>query len=157
VAQAGVKYAGDAPQVPATLAATPMVQPLHSSNAFGEQSKVAANDAVFRWKLAAGFASLAAVAVVVWSIVGGAGGPLQQGAVLASAPAQPDLVRSNQSATTVVTASSETVWVATPQGVVMRDPRLEELMRTHRQTGGGAAFQVPAGFLRAATHDTVQR
>ena len=61
------------------------------------------------------------------------------------------------SVTSVAQTLPEPVWVATPQGVMLRDPRLEELMRTHRQTGGGAVLQVPAGFLRAATHDAGQR
>jgi sigma-E factor negative regulatory protein RseA len=60
-------------------------------------------------------------------------------------------------ATFVSAAAPEPVWVNTPQGVVMRDPRMEELMHAHRQAGGGPVLQVPAGFLRAATHDAVQR
>lgn len=106
----------------------------------------AANDSVFRWKMVAGLATLAAVLSVAW----GVGGPgSDQGAVLAKGPAF------------VVTASSDPglqpVLVSTPQGTVLRDARLEELMQAHRQTGGASALQVPAGFLRSATFDASQR
>ena len=106
----------------------------------------AANDSVFRWKMVAGLATLAAVLSVAW----GVGGPgSAQDAVLAKRPA------------VVVTASSDVglqpVLVSTPQGTVLRDARLEELMQAHRQTGGASALQVPAGFLRSATFDASQR
>jgi sigma-E factor negative regulatory protein RseA len=47
--------------------------------------------------------------------------------------------------------------VVTDQGVVLRDPQLEELMAAHRQYGSMSALQMPAGFLRNATYDTPQR
>ena len=84
----------------------------------------AANDDSFRWKLVAGFASLAAVAAIGWTAVGGLGKPAEQ-AQLASA-AQP---------------------------VMIRDPRLDELLAAHRQLGGTTALQMPAGFLRNATFE----
>ena len=117
----------------------------------------AANDSVFRWKMVAGFASVAAVAAVAWSVVGGNGLLPDQGAVLAAAPVNRGSVQSVGATTQFLASAPEPVWVSTPQGVVLRDPRMEELMRTHRQSGGGPALQVPAGFLRAATHDAVQR
>lgn len=120
-------------------------------------SAKAANDAVFRWKLVAGFASMAAVSVMAWSLMGVGMRPQGDGAVLARAAIDRPAVVAASEVAPVSTASGEPVWVSTPQGVVMRDPRLEELMRTHRQAGGGAAFQVPAGFLRAATHDSSHR
>lgn len=117
----------------------------------------AANDPVFRWKMVAGFASMAAVAAVAWSVVGTNGPLADQGAVLAAAPVNRSQVPSVVATTQFLSSAPEPVWVSTPQGVVLRDPRMEELMRTHRQSGGGPALQVPAGFLRAATHDAVQR
>ena len=117
----------------------------------------AANDPEFRWKIVAGFASLAAVAAVAWSVVGGNGLLPDQGVVLAAAPVNRGSVPSVGATTQFLASAPEPVWVSTPQGVVLRDPRMEELMRTHRQSGGGPALQVPAGFLRAATHDAVQR
>lgn len=116
----------------------------------------AANDAVFRWKMVAGFASVAAVAAVAWSVVGLGGSP-GEGALLAAAPVERQLARPAAPVPLFVASAPEPVWVSTPQGVVLRDARMEELMRTHRQAGGGPALQVPAGFLRAATHDAAQR
>ena len=103
--------------------------------------RAAANDGVFRWKLVAGLASVTAVASVTWALVGLAGGAGSQGSELAKAP---------QSA-------PATVVVATEQGLIERDARMQALMQAHRQAGGANAWQVPAGFLRAATHDDVQR
>jgi sigma-E factor negative regulatory protein RseA len=89
----------------------------------------AANEAVFRWKLVAGFASLGAALVVAWSFVG-----------------VPD-------ASTGVQLSQnlpvEQVVVSSPQGPIVRDARLEELMAAHRQLGG-STLQAPSGFLRNA-------
>lgn len=117
----------------------------------------AANDGVFRWKMVAGLASVAAVAAVAWTVIGGSGLLPSDGAVLATAPANQQQVGSTVADSRFLVAAPEPVWVSTPQGVVLRDPRMEELMHTHRQSGGGPALQVPAGFLRAATHDAVQR
>lgn len=116
----------------------------------------AANDAVFRWKLVAGFASLAAVMAVSWSVLGtapgGAGGvaPGPQMALMPSA-GQPGVLVVN-SAQTVPPALPAAVVVNTAQGPVLRDPRLEQLLAEHRQYGGMSALQMPAGFLRDATH-----
>ena len=38
-------------------------------------------------------------------------------------------------------------------GVMLRDPRLDELMAAHKQFGGTSALQMPSGFLRNATFD----
>lgn len=102
----------------------------------------AANDAVFRWKLVAGVASLAAAVAVVWQVSVGApavsGGPqLAQGT---TTPVQPEAPR--------VTA------VVTERGVLLRDPQLDALLAAHRQQGGVSALQMPAGFLRDATYET---
>lgn len=101
----------------------------------------AANDAVFRWKLVAGLASLAAVVAVSWTLVGNLGSPAGAGPQLA-------LVSSP-----VTAAPSAAVVVQTAQGQVLRDARLEELLAEHRQYGGMSALQMPAGFLRNATYD----
>jgi sigma-E factor negative regulatory protein RseA len=107
----------------------------------------AANDALFRWKMVAGVASLAAVMAVSWSVLssappaaGGGAGPqlalMQSPSVPVAADAQPSAVLVN-----------------TDQGTLIRDARLEELLAEHRQYGGMSALQMPAGFLRDATHD----
>ncbi|WP_219339051.1 sigma-E factor negative regulatory protein [Tepidicella baoligensis] len=100
----------------------------------------AANDAVFRWKMVAGVASLVAVAAVAWQIVAtplsAAGPQLAQAPAAGQAPLQA---------------------VITPQGVMLRDPQLEEFLAAHRQLGGMSALQMPAGFLRNATYEAPQR
>ena len=110
----------------APVAISSVAQEVQPARAAGQSSSKteAANDASFRWKLVAGFASLAAVAAIGWTAVGGQGKPAEQ-AQLASA-AQP---------------------------VMIRDPRLDELLAAHRQLGGTAALQMPAGFLRNTTFE----
>jgi len=117
----------------------------------------AANEPVFRWKLVAGAASLAAVAAISWNWIGavgvGANAPqLAQvappTAVVASAapapvPAQP------LTAQRVVIGPS-----ATPQ-VMLRDPRLDALLEAHQQAAG--VSQMPSGFLRNATFEGPSR
>lgn len=97
----------------------------------------AANDGVFRWKLLAGMASVAAVAAVGWSIIGLNGTPLQPQQLAASAPAKE---------ASLVLAGGE-------GGVMLRDARLDELLAAHQQHGGATALQTPSGFLRNATFD----
>jgi sigma-E factor negative regulatory protein RseA len=105
----------------------------------------AANDAVFRWKLLAGAASLAAVMAVSWSVLSGApaGAGGSAGPQLALMQPAPEAAGNLPSA----------VLVSTPQGPVIRDARLEQLLAEHRQYGGMSALQMPAGFLRDATFD----
>jgi sigma-E factor negative regulatory protein RseA len=92
----------------------------------------AANEALIRWKMVAGFASLVAALVVGWGFVG----PhyASTGAQIAQNPI------------------SEQVVVASPQGPMVRDARLEELMAAHKQLGG-SSLQAPSGFLRNAGFD----
>jgi sigma-E factor negative regulatory protein RseA len=95
----------------------------------------AANDASFRWKLVAGFASFAAVAAIGWSVVGAVAKP-EQGQ-LAAAPG--------------------TVLAGGQGGLMIRDPNLDEFLAAHRQLGGASALQTPAGFLRNATFEGPSR
>lgn len=112
----------------------------------------AANDAVFRWKMVAGVASLAAVMAVSWSEMGGAptssgGAAVGPQMALLQSPAGVSLAR------VIPPADQATaVVVNTAQGPVLRDARLEQLLAEHRQYGGMSALQMPAGFLRDATH-----
>jgi sigma-E factor negative regulatory protein RseA len=112
----------------------------------------AANDAVFRWKMVAGVASLAAIMAVSWSVIGVA--PASSGG--AAAGPQLALLQSPAGvslANVVQPADQPTaVVVNTAQGPVLRDARLEQLLAEHRQYGGMSALQMPAGFLRDATH-----
>ncbi|MCY1166898.1 sigma-E factor negative regulatory protein [Polaromonas sp.] len=98
----------------------------------------AANDGSFRWKLVAGFASMAAVATIAWNAAG----------QLGSSPA-PQLAQGPSS-------QQQQVIVASPQGPMVRDARLEELLAAHRELGSTSALQVPSGFLRNATFETPQ-
>lgn len=95
----------------------------------------AANDNIFRWKLLAGFATLAAVSVITWTAVG---------------PTGPSI-----GASQLATAEVETqILVATPQGSIVRDARLNELLAAHKQLGSTSALQAPTGFLQSAAFET---
>ena len=100
------------------------------------QPRASANDDNFRWKLVAGFASLTAVAVIAWNSSG-----------LLAPPNAAQLTQSTE---------LQPILVASPQGPIVRDARLEELLAAHRQLGGTSALQVPSGFLRNATFETSQ-
>lgn len=94
----------------------------------------AANDGNFRWKMVAGFASVAAIAAIGWQIAAG----------VAFKPEQAQLAR-GQNGTTVL-AEGE-------RGTMIRDAGLDEFLAAHRQLGGASALQMPAGFLRNATFE----
>lgn len=105
----------------------------------------AANDALFRWKLVAGVASVSAAVAVLWQLTAAvpglapAAGPLAQGAM--PLPAEPPRVTA----------------VVTERGVLLRDPELDALLAAHRRQGGVSALQMPAGFLRDATYEAATR
>ena len=131
----------------------------------------AANEPVFRWKLVAGVASLAAAAAIGWSWVGmntaPAGPQLAQQqqqsetapvvAVATATPAGSTSINSTSAPSPSAAALSATrvmVGNGKPQ-VMLRDPRLDELLEAHRQAGG--ASQMPSGFLRNATFEAPSR
>ena len=93
----------------------------------------AANSSVFRWKVAASFASVAAVAALGWNLLGSVNAP--QGAQMAAAPA----------------SISTPVLVATGEGDVLRDPKLDALLANHQQYASRPSLQTPAEFLRNAS------
>jgi len=120
----------------------------------------AANEPVFRWKLVAGAASLMAVAAISWTLVGNGTAVPQGGAQLASVPQQQQpavnsvlaaaAINSPQPAGSVLTPTRVLVGNGNPQ-VMLRDPRLDQLLEAHQQAGG--ASQMPSGFLRNATFE----
>ncbi|MDP2165880.1 MAG: sigma-E factor negative regulatory protein [Hydrogenophaga sp.] len=114
----------------------------------------AANDAVFRWKMVAGLASLAAVMAVSWTLLGtapsGAGGTRGSGPQLA-------LMGANPGVTATQAQESTALVVNTAQGPLIRDVQLEALLAEHRHHGAMSALQMPAGFLRNATYDAAGR
>lgn len=131
-------------------------------SAAGHPQVFAANDAVFRWKLVAGLASLAAVMAVGWTVLGsapaGAGGSDAQLALTAPASSR-NASPSAQAAAAAATSLSAgaAMVVNTTQGPLIRDAQLEALMAEHRQNGGMSALQMPAGFLRNATYEAPGR
>ncbi len=112
----------------------PVAQKIQPTMVSAPDRRAASNDGSFRWKLVAGFASLAAVASVAWNISG------------LSSPASTAQLAQAQ-------LPLQQVLVASPQGPVLRDARLEELLAAHRQLGGRSALQEPSGFLRNATFE----
>jgi sigma-E factor negative regulatory protein RseA len=97
--------------------------------------QAAANQAVLRWKMLASFASISAALVLGWSFFGipDASTSLQ----LSQGPAP------------------EQVLVLSPQGPIVRDARLEELLAAHQQFGG-SSLRAPSGFLRNAGFEDSQ-
>ncbi|SCK60865.1 sigma-E factor negative regulatory protein RseA [Variovorax sp. HW608] len=133
------------------LEALPEAEPVHRSRA------EAANEPVFRWKLVAGAASLAAAAAIGWNWVG-IEGSRPAGAQLAQQQAAPAAV---VAAANVAPAPRQTLIPArvlvgngNPQ-VMLRDPRLDQLLEAHQQVSG--ASQLPSGFLRNATFERPSR
>lgn len=93
----------------------------------------AANSSVFRWKVAASFATVAAVAALGWNLMGAPMGGAQ-------------LAQTSQSA-------GNAVVVATQEGEVLRDARLDALLANHQQYASRASLQTPADFLRNASFE----
>jgi len=93
----------------------------------------ASNDGNFRWKLLAGVASLAAVSAIAWNTSG------LQGTAWVPQLAQ---------------VFPSQIVVTSPQGPVVRDARLDELLAAHRQFGTASALQESSGFLRNATFES---
>lgn len=124
----------------------------------------AANEPVFRWKLVAGLASVAAAVAIGWSWVGSISAPA--GAQLAQA--QPQLQPSSPITSSVLASSGATgaggldisevpttVAVGTePPQMMLRNARLDELLAAHQQAAGGLQ---PSVFLRNATFERPSR
>lgn len=100
-----------------------------------ESAKYAANDPARRWRWLAAAASVVAMAAIGWQLLG----------LDATAPPSAQLSQVDGAA---VNAAADAA-----SGVMLRDPRLDELMAAHKQFGGTSALQMPSGFLRNATFD----
>ncbi|MDO4796378.1 MAG: sigma-E factor negative regulatory protein [Brachymonas sp.] len=122
----------------------------------------AANAAVFRWKMVAGVASLAAVAAIGWNSVArfspvGQGMQLAEGSSAAqkAAAAQQQALEAFSGDATEHSPQRPVVgmpYPASPAGqgqVLLRDPQLDELLA--RQYAHTLALQPPAPFLRNAS------
>ncbi len=117
----------------------------------------AANEPIFRWKLVAGAASLAAAAAIGWNWVGNGQLQAPAGAQLAQgAGAVPVLASSVQPAGESPTTTARVLIGERQQPQLMlRDPRLDALLEAHQQAGGGS--HMPSGFLRNATFEGQSR
>jgi len=105
----------------------------------------AANQPLFRWRMVAGLASVVAVAAVGWGLMG------QQG---------PGRLGEQMAINSVPPSGVQAVTVSLPgdeRAVMLRDPRLDELLAAHKQAAGASALQTPAGFLRNATFEGASR
>lgn len=138
------RAAGDAEFVARLRQRLQVEQPAHRRPALATELErrpavalPAANDAL-RWKRVAGFASLAALAVVAWQLVR-EGGTSNVGPQLAQ-QSRPAVQATNASVTAMT-----------------RDPRLDQFLAAHQQFGGASALQKPAGFLRNATFEQPAR
>jgi sigma-E factor negative regulatory protein RseA len=119
-------------------ATTPATQPLQVA-----RPQEAANDGIFRWKMVAGIAALAAVGSIVWGLAGQQAVP--SGAQLAQLAPAPTTQQAS-----VITVQANGAAGQEPL-VMIRDPRLDELLAAHKQFGGMSALQQPAGSLRSAS------
>lgn len=146
--------------------------------------RAAANDAVFRWKMAAGLASVVAVAAIGWVALGDlrpapegqlrlaqapaaqAGGGAQVVALAGAGASAPLLAASAQADAQVAAQSAQlaeqpaeqaTEQLADGQPVMLRDPQLDEMLAAHRATTGAWALGGAAGFLRNATYEGADR
>jgi len=147
-----------AQEPPLNLHAAPLeqlapAQPALTSAWAGAVRDPVANASVFRWKMAAGVASVAAVAAMGWNL---AVLPASTGSQLAQAPAAVSAsvqVAQQEALASVPQADGSVIAVATGNGseVILRDPRLDELLAAHRQFGSKASLQMPAEFLRNAS------
>ncbi|MDM7457129.1 MAG: sigma-E factor negative regulatory protein [Tepidimonas sp.] len=132
--------------VMAQVAAQPVPPRSDAPTVVVHPQPLAANDAVFRWKVAAGVAALAAVLAVAWQV----------GVVPGVVETAPRMAQAEPPQTQAVTAGPPSAATPVPAAVV-RDPQLEELIAAHRQWGGASALQSSAGFLRAASYDVPAR
>lgn len=135
------------PEAPVRIATAPAGAPV-------QPEQVAANT---RWKLVAGLASVAAMAAWGWQWMAPALGPLPAAQVAQAAKTLPQAPAALAAAApSTAPALAQAATSAVPP-VMLRDPRLDELLAAHRQFGGTSALQMPAGFLRNATFERPER
>lgn len=137
--------------VPATVSPAPSLVAIAPPSVHTES----ANDPIFRWKLVAGLASVAAIGAIAWNTWSvGATAPLPSAQMALVTPVAPISAASSapQQAQHLQTAQAP---ASAP--MMIRDPRLDELLAAHKQFSGATALQQPAGFLRNATFATPSR
>jgi len=113
----------------------------------------AANDPVFRWKMAAGVACFAVAALWGWSTWNEQGGPQGERTQLAQAVA---LTAAPHASAAPVQAVASNDDEAAP--AMLRDARLDALLAAHWQSSRGAsALGNAQGFLRGAAYEEAGR
>ncbi|MBI5279378.1 MAG: sigma-E factor negative regulatory protein [Burkholderiales bacterium] len=132
--QAFLQRLNESLKAEAAIRPTPAAEPVHAI----DTSRAAANDSQ-RWKLVAGFASVAAVAAIGWSAAG----------VALDKPAAPQLAVSPPAAAPAQPATL----AEAGRSRMIRDEQLDKLLAAHRQWGGSTSLQTPSGFLRNATFE----
>ncbi|MDQ7972947.1 MAG: sigma-E factor negative regulatory protein [Rhodocyclaceae bacterium] len=157
------------------LAAESVARPVASAVPVASLPQVAeaANEPVFRWKMVAGVATIAAAAAIGWTWMGQGPAPATTGgaqlalqtpqapvgveaAVPGGASGQGSILAAAATAGGAAPLSRTRVLVGNgaPQ-VMLRNPRLDELLEAHQQASG--ASQMPSGFLRNATFESPSR
>ncbi len=133
----------------------PMPDAMQSAPVHAGSGTHVANDR--NWTLVAGVAAVAVALSVAWTMGGhwaafdGSVPVAKNGASVAPAvPVGPAKLALPAPVLASVPAPAASVQAAPP--VMIRDPRLDELLAAHRQLGGTSALQKPAGFFRNAAH-----
>lgn len=131
----------------------------HHAGASGAANSTSA----WSWRLAAGVGAMGVALAVAFSLggywnPGGQAGQVAQGsapAELALPASVAPLAQAPAAVAPAVPAPKSDMILAGQQAaapVMIRDPRLDELLAAHRQAGGTSALQKPAGFFRNAAH-----
>jgi len=109
----------------------------------------AANADLFRWKLAAGFASLAAVAAIGWQTLQlQFQAPTDAAAVMAQEGSPASVGGFRQVGSDMVPAPEVAMSTAGNAPVMLRNAQLDELLAAHNRAVGGAALQSQVRLLR---------
>lgn len=116
----------------------PVVMDLHRPSAPLAAELRGANDGIFRWRIGAGAACVVISGVIGFTL-------WNQSTLNIEAPLSIAPTDTMQKPLTAVDLAVT--------GVMIRDPRLDELLLAHRQLAGHSALQMPAGFLRNATFE----
>jgi sigma-E factor negative regulatory protein RseA len=122
--------------------------------------------------LGAGLASVVAVAAITWAALGGAGSVGSGGAPTGPQLVQAPGARSASDAASTLVAQQAPESASTPaesagkpvvdqaaaaEPVMLRDPRLDELLAAHRAAASASALGNTAVFLRNATFEGAER
>ena len=125
--------------------------PTASTPSVPDAARPAANDGVFRWKMVAGLASVAAVAAIGWGSLGSIGPGVPAGGAQLASNTAPALNPNTLLAVAQPAPQAASPAAAGTTAVMLRDPELDQLLAAHRQAAGASAFGDSAAFMRTAT------